>query len=110
MPQKEEKRLSVLPRFPRNLSVMIVKKKRKNNTFKDLRVRRQKMRNTLVWLLKNNPRYRGATVNHNALEALPIDGFLFDIMTVETEHDFITDDMGSPDSGPPTKNDGYKAR
>lgn len=105
LPQKVEELVSVLPRYPKDLTLIVVKMKGKDNTFKDLNVRRQKVHHALLWLLENNPHYRGVTIDHNALESLPIDGVLSDIMTVESDNDIVSDEMTSPDLGPSTDND-----
>ena len=49
--------LATLPRYPKDLAVIIVKVKGKENTFKDVKVRKQKVQNALVWLINNNPHY-----------------------------------------------------
>lgn len=97
--QKVEELVSVLPRYPKDLTLIVVKMKGKDNTFKDLNVRRQKVHHALLWLLENNPHYRGVTIDHNALESLPIDGVLPEIMTVESDNDIVSDEMTSPDLG-----------
>jgi hypothetical protein len=49
--QHVEALASVLPRYPRDLSIIVVKIKGKDNTFK---VRREKVLHALLWLLRNN--------------------------------------------------------
>jgi hypothetical protein len=78
-----------LPRYPRDLSVIAVKMNGKDNTsFKDAKVRREKVHHALLWILKNNPHYSDVTINQHALESLPIDD-PSDIMTVEFENDIL---------------------
>ena len=56
-----------LPRYPKDFLLIIVKLKGRNNTFKDVTVRKQKVYNALLWLTQNNP--------HCAdLNSLPVDG------------------------------------
>ncbi|CAB3978462.1 Hypothetical predicted protein [Paramuricea clavata] len=78
--------------------------KGKDNTFKDVKVRREKVHHTLLWLLRNNPHYSNVTINQDALESLPIDGVPSDIMTVESENDILSDEIISPDLGPSSDN------
>jgi hypothetical protein len=60
-----------------------VKVKGKDNTFKDVRVRKQKVLNALVWLINNNPYYSQITINEDALNSLPENGVPPDLMSVE---------------------------
>ena len=48
---------------PKELSVIIVKIKGRDNTFKDVTVRREKVHNVLLWLIHNNPHYFELEVN-----------------------------------------------
>ena len=80
------------------MAVVIVKVKHRDNTFKDVIVRKQKVHNALVWLINNNPHYSGLTINDNALNSLPENGVPPDIMTVETDDDIVSDDNCSPDA------------
>ena len=57
LPQNVRELAYSLPRYPKELSVIIVKVKGKNNTFKDVVVRRQKVHDALMWLTQNNPHY-----------------------------------------------------
>jgi hypothetical protein len=58
LPQHVDELASSLPRYPKDLSVIIVKIKGKENTFKDVNVRRQKVLDSLLWLKQNNPHYK----------------------------------------------------
>lgn len=57
LPQHVEKLASVLPRYPKDLSIIVVKMRGRDNTFKDVNVRTSKMQGALLWLLKNNTKY-----------------------------------------------------
>jgi hypothetical protein len=71
----------------------------------DVRVRKQKVHNALVWLINNNPHlYAGLTINDNALNSLPENGVPPDLMTVETDKDIVSDSDCSPGVGPPMDN------
>ena len=103
LPQNVNELASSLPRYPKDLSVIIVKVKGKDNTFKDVNVRRQKVLDALVWLTQNNPHYKDVEINAQALASLPVHGIPSDLLTVETNED-ITDEAVEPDGGPPTDN------
>ena len=74
LPQNVTELATSLPRYPKDLAVIIVKVKGQDNTFKDVTVRKQKVHNALVWLINNNPHYSGLTINDNALNSLPENG------------------------------------
>ena len=86
------------------LSLIIVKVKGKDNTFRDVTVRKQKVHNALIWLINNNPHYSNLEINEDALSSLPENGVPPDLMTVETDDDIVSVDNCSPDVGPPTDN------
>ena len=52
-------------------SLIIVKMKGKDSTFKDVNVRRQKVYEALLWLSHNNPHYSDIQINVEALNTLP---------------------------------------
>ncbi|XP_028394509.1 uncharacterized protein LOC114518706 [Dendronephthya gigantea] len=93
-----------LPRYPKHLAVIIVKVKGKDNTFQDVRVRKQKVYSALVWLVNNNPHYSEILINDHALHSLPENGVPPELMTVETNDDIVSDNDSFPDMGPPTDN------
>jgi hypothetical protein len=101
LPQNVKELATSLPRYPKELSVIIVKAKGKNDTFKDVTVRKQKVHEALLWLIQNNPYYSDLQVNEDALNLLPENGVPPDLMTVETDDNIISDDNCSPDVGPP---------
>ena len=80
-----------LSRYAKDLSVIIVKVKGKDNTFKDVTVRKQKVHNALLWLI-NNAYYAELKINEDALNALPKNGVPADLMVVETEDEIVSDD------------------
>ena len=103
LPQNVKELATSLPRYPKDLSVIIVKVKGKDNSFRDVAVRREKVHNALLWLLQNNPHYAELEINEDALNSLPENGIPADLMTVETENEIISSDVMS-DLGPPTEN------
>lgn len=63
--------------LPRNLSempVIVVSVKGKDNTYKDLTVRREKVSCALHWLVQHNPVYKDITIDYELLAFLPSDG------------------------------------
>ncbi|CAB3992941.1 ATP-dependent DNA helicase PIF1 [Paramuricea clavata] len=104
LPQNVKELATSLPRYPKDLSVIIVKVKGKDNSFRDVSVRREKVHNALLWLVQNNPHYAELEINENALNSLPENGIPADLMTVETENEIISNDDVMSDLGPPTEN------
>ncbi len=78
--------------------------KGKDNTFKDVIVRRQKVLGALVWLINNNLLYKNVKINEHALELLPVDGVPSDIMTIESNGDTLSDEITPPDLDPSNDN------
>ena len=103
LPQNLTELATSLPRYPKDLAVIIVKIKGKDSTFKDVSVRRNKVHDALQWLIKNNPHYSDLTINEEALSSLPDNDVLPDLMTVESNDNIVSDDI-CYDSGPPTDN------
>lgn len=98
LPQNVAELANSLPRYPKDLSVIVVKMKGKDNSFKDVTVRRKNVANALQWLIDNNPRYKNIIVNGDSLNCLPENGVPPDLLSVETES---TDDSDTcnPDLG-----------
>ena len=104
LPQNVTELATSLPRYPKDLAVIIVKVKGRNNTFKDVTVRREKVHNALLWLVHNNSHYTKLEINVDALNSLPENGIPVDLMTVETEDEIISHDDVVPNLGLPTYN------
>ena len=104
LPQNVTELATSLPRYPKDLAVIIVKVKGRENTFKDVRVRKQNVHNALVWLINNNLHYSELLINEDALNSLPENGVPPDLMTVETDDHMVSDDNCSADVGPPADN------
>ena len=68
LPQDVKELATVLPRFPKDLSVIMVKVKGRDSTFKNVNLRKQKVHNALLWLMQNNPHYRDITINEHPLQ------------------------------------------
>ena len=92
-PQNVQNMVDELPRRPSEADVMVVRKVGVNNTHKDFRVRRSRVKAALDWLIANNPFYRGITLRTAVLDGLPLDGFPNEVREVAHEED--TDDAGA---------------
>lgn len=57
LPQNITELAHFLPRFPKDLSIIIIKTKGSNDSSKNLIVRRKAVENAINWLLKLNPHY-----------------------------------------------------
>ena len=92
-----------LPRFPKGLSLIILKIKGSSTDSKSLFVRREVVLSALMWLIGNNPLYSDVTVNHNSVESLPLAGVPVDFKEVETNHrtDNFENDADIPDDEKP---------
>lgn len=55
LPQDVNELAHSLPRYPKNLSIIVVKVKGKGNSTKDLTVRRKVVSDAIHWLTTNNP-------------------------------------------------------
>ena len=104
LPQNVNELASELPRYPKELPLVIVKVKGKDSTFRDITVRRQKVLDALLWLIENNPLYNNVQMNLNSLNSLPENGIPPDLVTVESEELANFNNGCEPDLGPPTAN------
>ena len=104
LPQDVSELANTLPHYPKDISSIIVRKKGKNETFKDVVIRRHKVENALLWLIRNNPQYRTLTIDQAALKSLPENGVPEDLLTVQTENDneesSDSTDVSAPDRHP----------
>ena len=73
-----------LPHYPKDLSVIVVKEKGKNNIHKDVVVRKKKVEDALNWLISHNLCYRNININEDALHSLPENGIPPDLMTTNS--------------------------
>ena len=80
--------------------------KGKNEKSLEFKVRREKVKNALLWLIKNNPLYHHVTVDYSALESLPKNDFVDlsgsqvaeETSVASNEHVYLYD------AGPPAEN------
>ena len=103
LPQNVKKLATTLPRYPKELSVIVVKMKGKDDTFKDLTVRREKVLHTLQWLIQHNPLYKDIHINVEALHMLPENDLLPDILNIETQETPDNEDFKSTEQQIPTE-------
>ena len=68
-----------------------------------MNVRKQKVHDALVWVIRNNPLFSEITIDEDTLNLLPDNGVLPDLMTVETD-EIVSDDASCSDVSPPTEN------
>lgn len=104
LPQNIKDLVLTLPRYPKDLSVIIVKVRGRNNTFKDVNVRRQKVHKALLWLLQNNPQHADISINLDALNCLPVNDIPTDLVTVECNDEIVSDEVIEAEGEEPTEN------
>ena len=85
--------------------MIVVKVKGKNNTFKDINLRRHKVNSAFLWLIQNNPHYNDVKVDDSALCSLRENGVPFHISTVDADSDILPDEIPHPDQGPLNEED-----
>ena len=73
LPQNVTELATSLPRYPKDFVVIVVKVKGRDNTFRDVTVRKQRVDGALIWLINNNLHYSELTIN-DALNSLPENG------------------------------------
>ena len=97
-PQDIQEFADTLPRYPKELPIIVMTVKGKDNTSKDLIVRRQKVCMALHWLVEHIPVYKNIKIDLNCLSSLPIEGIPRDLKkvhcAVDSEHEI------DPDRGP----------
>ena len=93
LPQNVTELAEYLPRYSKNVAVVIVKVKGRDNTFKDVNVRKQKVHHALLWLIQHNPHYSEVTINEEALNSL-----------LETEDEILSQDSVMPNVAPAASN------
>jgi hypothetical protein len=91
----------ILPRLPRDLPILILKKKDQNNNIKQFKVNRERVEKVLRYLCKNNPAFinNNITIDEININSLPIDGVPEDLLTLNDNDDFNVDHI-IVDNGP----------
>ena len=75
-PQAIDEPAHVLPKLPEDVHIIKVRRKGRNDTSKDFRVRRYAVQNALMWLKENNPAFQDILISDQRLSQLPLDGEL----------------------------------
>ena len=83
LPQNITTLATSLPRLPRDLDVLVVRKEGYDNSHRDFKVRRSVVLRALLWLKQHNKFYHNIEVDHAAVRQLPTDGDLTGLCTVE---------------------------
>ena len=106
LPQDVSELAHLLPRYPKDLSIILVKVKGKGNFVKNLSVRRQVVSDAIHWLVKNNSHYSHIELNYHALNSLPENDVPNEILSIETDETSLEDNATSrPDVGPVSNED-----
>lgn len=101
LPQNVSELANSLPRYPKDLSIIVVKAKGKGNFVKSLSVRKQLVSDAIHWLIENNRHYSDIELNYHALNSLPVNSVPNEILSIETNDTTIDDNASfSPDFGP----------
>ena len=90
LPQDVQPVVNSLPRTASNLGTVIVRRKRISGNVMEFRVRRDRVYAALVFLKRNNY-YSNIKIDSVALDALPEDGELKELQTIEIDDDWIDD-------------------
>ena len=80
----------VLPRQVSTLPILWLRKQQgsgDNGKFKDLQVRRERVRKWLEFLIANNPLYKDFTIDENSLSQLPEDNLVLSMLSVHDENE-----------------------
>ena len=93
-PQAVQEPATILPRLPAEVDIIRVRRQGKDDTHKDLRVRRYRVEGALRFLKDNNPAYSDIVIDGARIENLPEDGELPNLRTVEFSETEHTDDQG----------------
>lgn len=106
---------NVLPRYPSDIPVIVFKFDGKDNNSKELKVRRQKVIDALVWLTGkndkgeyNNVKYQDVVIDRSRFESLPENGYLNLPMNVDFKNESNNDNIDEetlPDMGPNPEGD-----
>ena len=73
-----------LPHDVQDLAVLVVRRPTTNNQFVDLKVRRQRVLDALLWLRNHNPLYSDIQIDQARVASLPLDGQV-DVPAIDAE-------------------------
>jgi len=97
-PQDIQELADTLPRYPKELPIIVITVEGKENTTKDLILRRQRVSMALQWLVEHSPVYKSIKINYSCLSSLPSEGIPSDLQKVHCTK--ISEDEIDPDRGP----------
>ncbi len=97
-PQDVQEFTTHFPHHPSSLNVLIVRHQSANDSmaFRDFKVRHDKVARALLWLKGNNRYYADITINNEALQSLPEDDSIVDILP-QLQGDQLIDDLDDID-------------
>lgn len=98
-PQEVQQLFYALPRYPKELPVIIVAVDGRDNVSRDLIVRHEKVLSALHWLVRHNPAYKDVEINYECLAELPLEDIPADLPKVSCEQGSGKDEL-DPDRGP----------
>ena len=84
LPQDITTLATSLPRLPKELDILTVRKDSSDSTHCDFRVRKAAVLNTLLCLKQHNKYYRKIYIDYTALNVLPEDGNLLDLSGIKS--------------------------
>ena len=80
-----------LPRLPKELDILIVRKEGSDCTHQDFRVRKSVVLGALLWLKHHNKYYRNVNIDYDSLNELPEDGNLSGLTGIKTSRNVEED-------------------
>ena len=80
-----------LPRLPKELDILIVRKEGSDCTHRDFRVRKSVVLGALLWLKHHNKYYRNVNIDYDSLNELPEDGNLIGLTGIKTSRNVEED-------------------
>ena len=81
-PQDIQELANILPRYPKELPIIVITVTGKDNNYKDLIVRKEKISMALHWLVEHNPVYKDIEIDYNCLSSLPTEGIPGDLQKI----------------------------
>ena len=85
LPQDIDSFARIVPCYPKDLDVIIIRKEGTAGSHKDFRVRRSKVLHALQWLIANNIYYCCIQLDQDALSVLPEDGDISSLVSVTVQ-------------------------
>ena len=82
LPQKVEELAQSLPRCPKDIPMIVTMKR--NDNFRDVVDRKDKVEKALFWLIEHNPLYHDICIDRNTLDKLRCNGVPNDLRLIET--------------------------